>query len=144
MTEETMKLFQENDVSPMGGCLPMLLQMPILYGLYVMIYSSVELYHADFILWYDNLAAPDPFYVLPILMGVVMFGQQQMMNTAGSNTQAKIMTKVMPVIFTAFMLFLPSGLVLYYSINLLIGLGQQFYVRSQREAEEAAAEAEGA
>lgn len=129
MTEETMKLFKENDVSPMGGCLPMLLQMPILYGLYVMIYSSVELYEADFILWYTNLAAPDPYYVLPIIMGVVMFVQQGMMTSAGGNMQAKIMTKVMPFMFTGFMLFLPSGLVLYYSVNLIIGLGQQFYIR---------------
>jgi YidC/Oxa1 family membrane protein insertase len=129
MTEETMKLFRENDVSPMGGCLPMLLQMPILYGLYVMIYSSVELYEADFILWYTNLAAPDPFFVLPIIMGVVMFVQQGMMTSAGGNMQTKIMTKVMPFMFTGFMLFLPSGLVLYYSVNLIIGLGQQFYIR---------------
>lgn len=129
MTEETMKLFRENDVSPMGGCLPMLLQMPILYGLYVMIYSSVELYEAEFIFWYTNLAEPDPFYVLPVVMGVVMFIQQGMMSTAGSNMQAKVMTKVMPFMFTAFMLFLPSGLVLYYSVNLIIGLGQQFYIR---------------
>ena len=129
MTEETMKLFRENDVSPMGGCLPMLLQMPILYGLYVMIYNSVELYEASFMLWYTNLAAPDPYYVLPILMGVVMFVQQGMMGGAGANKQAQIMTKVMPVMFTAFMLFLPSGLVLYYSVNLMIGLGQQFYIR---------------
>jgi YidC/Oxa1 family membrane protein insertase len=131
MTEETMKLFRENDVSPMGGCLPMLLQMPILYGLYVMIYYSVELYQADFMLWYTNLAAPDPYYVLPLLMGAVMYVQQGMMGSAAgtTNMQAKVMTKVMPVMFTAFMLFLPSGLVLYYSINLMIGLGQQFYIR---------------
>lgn len=129
MTEETMKLFRENDVSPLGGCLPMLVQMPILYGLYIMIYYSVDLYHADFALWYTNLAAPDPYYVLPVVMGVVMFGQQSMMSGASGNTQAKIMSKVMPVMFTAFMLFLPSGLVLYYSTNLIIGLGQQFYIR---------------
>ena len=129
MTEETMKLFRENDVSPMGGCLPMLLQMPILYGLYVMIYYSVDIYHADFALWYTNLAEPDPYYVLPILMGIVMFVQQGMMTGATGNTQAKVMTKVMPFMFTAFMLFLPSGLVLYYSTNLAIGLGQQFYIR---------------
>ena len=129
MTEETMKLFREHDVSPMGGCLPMILQMPILYGLYVMIYNSVEIYQAHFLVW-GNLAAPDPYYVLPVSMGVIMFGQQQFMGAGGtSNMQAKIMTKVMPVMFTAFMLFLPAGLVLYYSINLLIGLGQQFYIR---------------
>jgi YidC/Oxa1 family membrane protein insertase len=136
MTEETMKLFRENDVSPMGGCLPMILQMPILYGLYVMIYNSVELYQANFLVW-TNLAAPDPYYVLPVSMGVIMFGQQQFMGAGGtSNMQAKIMTKVMPIMFTAFMLFLPAGLVLYYSINLLIGLGQQFYIRYEPDDED--------
>jgi YidC/Oxa1 family membrane protein insertase len=130
MTEKSMELFQEHDVSPMGGCLPMLVQMPFLYALYVMIYYSAELYHADFILWYTNLSAPDPTYALPILMGAVMFVQQGMMSQAAqANPQAKIMTKVMPVMFTVFMVFLPSGLVLYYSINLMIGIGQQLYVR---------------
>ncbi|MFB6264384.1 MAG: membrane protein insertase YidC [Bradymonadaceae bacterium] len=131
--EETQKLFRENDVSPLGGCLPMLLQMPILYGLFVMIYNSVELYQADFIFWYTNLAAPDPYYVLPVVMGLVMLGQQQFMSGASANPQAKIMTKVMPVMFTAFMLFLPAGLVLYYSVNLIIGLGQQLYIRMENE-----------
>lgn len=136
MTEETMKLFREHNVSPAGGCLPMLLQMPILYGLYVMIYNSVELYHADFALWYTNLAEPDPYYVLPILMGVVMFAQQQMSTVDQSNKQAAIMMKVMPVMFTAFMFFLPSGLVLYYALSLLIGVGQQYYVKKKFSGEE--------
>jgi len=136
MTEKSMELFQENDVSPMGGCLPMLVQMPFLYALYIMIYYSVELYHADFIFWYTNLSAPDPYYILPAVMGAVMFVQQGMMSGATqANPQAKIMTKVMPVMFTLFMVFLPSGLVLYYSINLLIGIGQQLYVRYGSDTE---------
>ncbi len=142
MGDETMKLFREHNVSPAGGCLPMLLQMPILYGLYVMIYNSVELYQADFILWYDNLAVHDPYYVLPALMGITMFAQQRMSTVDTSNKQAAMMMKVMPVMFTAFMAFLPSGLVLYYYFSLLIGVGQQFFVkqkfRNDGDAEEAA------
>ncbi|MFW5966848.1 MAG: membrane protein insertase YidC [Persicimonas sp.] len=130
-TEETMKIFRENNVSPAGGCLPMLLQMPILYGLFVMIYNSVELYEADFFLWYTNLAEPDPYYILPILMGVVMFAQQRMSTVDQTNKQAAMMMKIMPVMFTAFMLFLPSGLVLYYALSLLIGVGQQYWVRKK-------------
>ena len=139
MTEETMKLFREHDVSPLGGCLPMLLQMPILYGLYIMIYYSVELYHADFMLWYDNLSAPDPYYVLPVLMGVTMFAQQKMSSQSmgSQNQQAAVMMKVMPVVFTAFMLFLPAGLVLYYAISLIIGVGQQYYIKRKFSTQEA-------
>ena len=141
MGDETMKLFREHNVSPAGGCLPMLLQMPILYGLYVMIYNSVELYEADFMLWYTNLAVHDPYYVLPALMGITMFAQQRMSTVDSSNKQAAMMMKVMPVMFTAFMAFLPSGLVLYYFFSLLIGVGQQYFVkrkfRKDGDAEEA-------
>ncbi|MGM0557779.1 MAG: membrane protein insertase YidC [Myxococcota bacterium] len=141
MGDETMKLFREHNVSPAGGCLPMLLQMPILYGLYVMIYNSVELYEADFMLWYTNLAVHDPYYVLPALMGITMFAQQKMSTVDTSNKQAAMMMKVMPVMFTAFMAFLPSGLVLYYFFSLLIGVVQQYFVkrkfRTEGDAEKA-------
>lgn len=140
-TEETMALFKEHNVSPAGGCLPMILQMPFLYGLYVTIYNSVELYHAHFALWYTNLAAPDPYYVLPLLMGVVMFAQQKMSTVDTTNSQAAIMMKVMPIMFTAFMLFLPSGLVLYYALSLLIGVGQQYYIRQKYSSDDTEAAA---
>ena len=138
MTEETMKAFRENNVSPLG-CLPLLLQMPILYGLFVMIYNSVELYQAEF-LWYADLSAPDPYFILPVVMGAVMFIQQRitMSTAATTNPQMMIVMKVMPVAFTAFMLFLPAGLVLYYLLNLVMGLGQQFLIKRKfRLAEEA-------
>ena len=141
MTEETMKAFRENDVSPLG-CLPLLLQMPILYGLFVMIMNSVELYQANF-LWYSDLSAPDPWFILPIVMGAVMFVQQRitMATAASTNPQMMIVMKVMPVAFTAFMLFLPAGLVLYYLLNLLMGLSQQFLIKRKfRLAEEAVEE----
>ncbi|MFU8803978.1 MAG: membrane protein insertase YidC, partial [Bradymonadaceae bacterium] len=139
MTEETMKLFKENNVSPLG-CLPMLIQIPILYALFVMIYNSVELYQANFMLWYTDLSAPDPYFVLPILMGAVMVVQQRMTTVETPNPQMAMMLKIMPVMFTAFMLFLPSGLVLYYFVNLILGLGQQFWIKRKfRLADEAAA-----
>lgn len=140
LTEETMKLFAENKFNPLGGCLPMVLQMPILYGLYVMIVNSVELYQADFILWYTDLSAKDPYFVLPILMGVVMVVQQKfMMSTSAPNPQTKVMMQVMPIMFTAFMLFLPSGLVLYYFLNLILGVLQQWMIQRKfaKQAEEA-------
>lgn len=130
-TEETMKAFKKHNVSPAGGCLPMILQMPVLYGLYVCIYNSVDLYNANFMLWYTDLASPDPYYVLPLLMGVAMFFQQRLSTVDTSNQQAAMMMKIMPVMFTAFMIFLPSGLVLYYALSLLIGVGQQYFVRKK-------------
>ncbi len=133
LAEETMKLFKENKFNPLGGCFPMLLQMPILYGLFVMINNSVELYQANFILWYTDLSSSDPYFVLPILMGIMMLVQQHFMTPAssgGSQTQqAQAMMKFMPIMFTAFMLFLPSGLVLYYSLNLVLGIMQQWLIR---------------
>ncbi len=128
MTEETMKLFKEHNVSALG-CLPMLIQMPVLYGLFVMIYNSVELYQAHFALWYVDLSAPDPYFVLPILMGAIMVIQQRMTTIDTGNAQMAMMMKIMPIVFTAFMLFLPSGLVLYYFVNLVLGLGQQVWIK---------------
>ena len=144
LAEETMKLFQENSFNPLGGCFPMLLQMPILYGLYVMIINSVELYHAEFFLWYTDLSARDPYFVLPIFMGALMFAQQQFMTPQSTNpqqAQTQAMMKFMPIMFTAFMLFLPSGLVLYYSLNLVLGILQQYLIRRKfaRRREKAAA-----
>lgn len=146
LAEETMKLFKENSFNPLGGCLPMVLQMPILYGLYVMIINSVELFHADFFLWYTDLSARDPYFVLPLFMGVMMFLQQQFMtpkSTDPKQAQTQAMMKFMPIMFTAFMLFLPAGLVLYYSLNLVLGVLQQWLIRRKfarrREAKAAAA-----
>ena len=138
MTEETMRLFKENKVSPLG-CAPMLLQFPILLALYYMILNSVELYQANFALWYTDLSAPDPYFVLPILMGAVMFVQQSFMTVETPNPQMKTVMKIMPLTFTAFMLFLPSGVVLYYFVSLLIGLGQQWWIKKQFADKKAAA-----
>jgi YidC/Oxa1 family membrane protein insertase len=129
LTEETMKLYKEHNVSPLGGCLPMLLQMPIYIALYRMIYSSVELYKAGFALWINDMSRPDPTYVLPILMTAAMFGQQLLMPNTADNPQTKWMMRLMPVLMGAFMLVLPSGLVLYIFVSSLLGMLQQYLIR---------------
>ena len=136
--EETMKIFKEHGASPLG-CAPMFLQLPILIALYYMILYSVELYQADFMLWYTDLSAPDPYFVLPILMGVFMLAQQQLMTIDTGNKQMVMMMKIMPVMFTAFMLFLPSGVVLYYLISLIIGVVQQVLIKRSFKDKAAAA-----
>lgn len=133
LSEETMKLFRENGVS-MLGCAPMLIQMPILLAFYWTILYSAELFHADWALWYVDLSAADPYYILPVLMGGTMFLQQQMMPTPsapdGANAaMMKTMMKIMPITMTAFMLFLPAGVNLYYFLSLLIGVIQQYLIK---------------
>ncbi len=133
LSEETMKLFRANGVS-MFGCAPMLIQMPILLSFYWTILYSAELFHAEWALWYTDLSAADPYYILPVLMGGTMFLQQQMMPTPsapdGANAQMmKTMMKIMPITMTAFMLFLPAGVNLYYFLSLLIGVIQQYLIK---------------
>ncbi|MFQ8771736.1 MAG: membrane protein insertase YidC [Escherichia coli] len=107
-------LYKAEKVNPLGGCFPLLIQMPIFLALYYMLMGSVELRQAPFALWIHDLSAQDPYYILPILMGVTMFFIQKMSPTTVTDPmQQKIMT-CMPVIFTVFFLWFPSGLVLYY------------------------------
>lgn len=134
MTEETMKLYKEHNVSPFG-CLPMLLQMPIYIALYRTIYSSVELYNAEFVLWITDLSARDPYYILPVLMSITMVGQQLLTPQTIDNPQMKWVMRTMPIMFGIFMLVLPSGLVLYIFISSLLGIGQQWHIRRQFQAE---------
>jgi YidC/Oxa1 family membrane protein insertase len=138
LNQETMALYKRYKINPLGGCLPMLLQMPIWIALYRTIYSSVELYQAPLFLWIDDLSAPDRFFVLPIIMGVSMFAQQWMTPQAGMDeAQAKIMRWMMPIMFTGFMLFLPSGLVLYIFVNTVLSLGQQLLIQRNSTPKEA-------
>lgn len=127
LNQEMMTLFKENRVNPLGGCLPVLLQIPIFFALYQVLGHSIELYHSPFILWIHDLSQKDPFYVLPVLMGITMFIQQKITPTTMDPMQAKIML-AMPVIFTLFMLALPSGLTLYIFISTLFGIAQQLYL----------------
>ncbi|ROP56129.1 protein translocase subunit yidC [Enterobacter sp. BIGb0383] len=124
-SQEMMALYKAEKVNPLGGCFPLLIQMPIFLALYYMLMGSVELRHAPFALWIHDLSAQDPYYILPILMGVTMFFIQKMSPTTVTDPmQQKIMT-FMPVIFTVFFLWFPSGLVLYYIVSNLVTILQQ-------------------
>lgn len=124
---EVMKLMRENKVNPVGGCLPMLLQFPIFIALYQVLGHSIELYQAPFVFWIHDLSIKDPYYILPVLMGVTMFFQQKLSPTPSMDpTQAKLML-MMPLIFTFFMVSLPSGLTLYMFVGAVFGVIQQLY-----------------
>ena len=125
MSIETMALYKQEKVNPLGGCLPLLIQMPIFLSLFYMLGNTVELRHAPFILWIHDLSAQDPYYILPLLMGGTMFLIQKMSPTPVTDPlQQKLMT-YMPLIFTVFFLWFPSGLVLYYIVSNLFTIAQQ-------------------
>ena len=128
-----MELWKKEQVNPFGGCMPMLLQMPVFLGIFWVLNESVELRQAAFILWYDDLSKMDPYFLLPLLMGAAMFVQQLLtpMQTADP-AQAK-MLKFMPVIFTVFFLWFPAGLVLYYTANSVLSILQQWVITKQVE-----------
>lgn len=131
LAEEQMKLFKSSGTSPFGGCLPMLLQMPIWIALYRTISGSVELYRAPFALWINDLSERDPYFVMPLALGVTMYVQQMMTPTTNDNPQMQTVMKIMPIMFTAMMLFLPSGLVLYIFVNNILSIAQQMVIRRQ-------------
>jgi len=128
--QETMTLYKQNRVNPMSGCLPMLIQIPVFFALYRVLYEAIELRHADFIFWLTDLSAKDPYYITPVVMGVTMFIQQKMTPSTMDPTQQKIFL-MMPVIFTALFLSFPSGLVIYWLINNLLTIAQQYYIHKK-------------
>ncbi len=126
LNAEMMGLFKANKVNPVSGCLPMLLQMPVYFALYRVLYNSIELYQAPFFAFYKDLSAPDPYFISPVLLGIFMVLQQKLTPpTTQDPAQAKMMM-LMPVMFSAFMLFLPSGLVLYIFVNTFMTVIQQY------------------
>ncbi len=137
LSQEMMALYKREKANPLGGCLPMLLQMPVFIALYWVLFESVELRHAPFMLWIQDLSAMDPYFILPILMGVTMYVQQSLNPPVPDPTQAKIM-KIMPVFFTAIFLFFPAGLVLYWFVNNGLSILQQYIVNKQVEGKAAA------
>lgn len=126
-SQEMMNLYKTEKINPLGGCLPVLVQMPVFLALYWVLLESVELRHAPWILWIKDLSAMDPYYVLPLLMGATMFFQQKLNPPPPDPMQAKIM-QWMPVMFTFFFLWFPSGLVLYYIVNNLLSIAQQYVI----------------
>lgn len=131
-SQAMMELYKKEGANPLGGCLPILLQMPVFLALYWTLMESVELRHAPFMLWINDLSAMDPYFVLPILMGISMFVTQMLQPEPPDPVQAKVF-KFMPIMFTFFFLWFPSGLVLYWFINNLLSIMQQWYVTRQIE-----------
>jgi YidC/Oxa1 family membrane protein insertase len=125
---ETMNLYKAHGVSPFGGCLPSLIQMPIWIALYSTLNYAVELFRAPFIFHIHDLTAKDPYYITPLLMGSVMFLQMRMSPSGADQQQQQMMSFMMPIMFTAFSLFLPAGLALYMLTSYLIGILQQLYI----------------
>lgn len=123
--QEMMALYKAEKVNPLGGCLPLVIQMPIFLALYYMLSGSIELRHAPFALWIHDLSAQDPYYILPILMGISMFFIQKISGSTVSDPMQKKIMNLMPVIFTIFFLWFPSGLVLYYIVSNLVTIIQQ-------------------
>ncbi len=128
-----MDLYRTHKVNPFGGCLPIVVQIPVFFGLYRGLMVAIELRHAPFFWWIQDLAAKDPYYVTPILMGVTMLLQQKMSPTTGDAMQAKMML-FMPIIFTFMFLNFPAGLVLYWLVNNVLSIGQQYMVMKKTEA----------
>lgn len=132
LSQAMMELYKKEKINPLGGCLPILVQMPVFIALYWTLMESVELRHAGWILWIKDLSLLDPYYILPLLMGVTMYIQQSLNPAPQDPMQAK-MLKFMPVIFTVFFLWFPAGLVLYWLSNNVLSIAQQWAITRQIE-----------
>jgi YidC/Oxa1 family membrane protein insertase len=131
LNREMLTMMKSHGYNPMAGCLPMIIQLPIFFALYRVLYSSIELYHAPFIFWIKDLSSHDPFYVTPVLLSLTMFVQQKLTpNTATDPAQAKMM-QLMPLIFGAFMLALPAGLTVYMLVNAIASIIQQMILNKK-------------
>jgi len=127
LNQAMMELYKSEKVNPLGGCLPILIQIPVFIALYWVLLGSVEMRQAPFMLWLNNLSAPDPYFVLPLIMGVSMFIQQKLNPAPPDPMQAKVMMSL-PFIFTVFFAFFPSGLVLYWTVNNVLSIAQQWHI----------------
>ena len=127
LNKAVMELYRDHKVNPLGGCLPMLVQIPVFFALYKALMYSIELRHAPFMMWITDLSDKDPYYVTPLIMGVTMFVQQKMTPSNMDEMQQKIML-ALPVVFTFMFLSFPSGLVLYWLVNNILTIGQQAYI----------------
>ena len=127
LNQAMMELYKTEKINPLGGCLPIVIQIPVFIALYWVLLESVELRQAPFILWIHNLSAPDPYYILPLIMGVSMFIQSKLNPAPPDPMQAKIMMSL-PFVFTVFFAFFPAGLVLYWTVNNILSIAQQWYI----------------
>lgn len=133
MQKAMMELYKKEKINPMSGCFPILVQIPVFIALYWVLLESVELRQAPFMLWIKDLSAADPYFVLPLVMGITMFLQQKLNPTPMDETQKMIM-KVLPVVFTVFFLFFPAGLVLYWVVNNILSISQQWVITRRIES----------
>lgn len=137
LSQEMMKLYQKEKINPLGGCLPIVIQIPVFIALYWVLVESVELRQAPWILWINDLTQKDPYFILPLLMGVSMFVQQKL-NPAPVDPMQKKIFQWLPVIFTVFFAFFPAGLVLYWFVNNLLSIVQQSIITRRVEKQMAA------
>ena len=122
-----MDLYKQEKINPLGGCLPVVVQIPVFIALYWVLLSSVEMRNAPWILWIKDLSVPDPYFILPIIMAVSMFVQTRLNPTPPDPLQAKIMLW-MPIIFSVMFFFFPAGLVLYWVVNNILSIAQQWQI----------------
>jgi len=127
LSKAMMELYRKEKINPASGCLPILIQMPVFIALYWVLLESVELRQAPWMLWIDDLSVRDPFFILPVLMGVTMLIQQRLNPAPPDPVQAKIMM-VLPIVFTVFFAFFPAGLVIYWFTNNLLSIAQQWRI----------------
>jgi len=133
MGQEVMALYKKHKVNPLSGCLPILIQIPVFFALYKTLLMSIEMRHAPFIGWIHDMSVQDPYFVLPLVMGLSMFIQQRLNPQPTDPIQAKVM-QFLPVLFTALFLFFPAGLVLYWVVNNILSIIQQWYVLKAKQA----------
>lgn len=133
MSQAMMELYRKEKVNPMGGCLPLLLQMPIFLALYWVLMESVELRHADFVLWITDLSTKDPYFVLPILTGASMYLLQKLQPTTITDPMQQKIMQWMPVAMSVFFLWFPAGLVLYWLVSNVITLVQAKIIYASME-----------
>ncbi len=134
--QKMMKLYKEEKINPLGGCLPIFVQMPVFIALYWVLLYSVEMRQAPFMLWIEDLSAQDPYFILPIIMGVTMYIQQKLNPSAMMDEMQQKVMKMLPFIFTIFFLWFPAGLVLYWVVNNILSVAQQWYITRKIEAGE--------
>ena len=124
----TMEFYRKEKINPLGGCLPILIQMPVFMGLYWVLLESVELRQAPWIMWFNDLSVMDPYYVLPLLMGLSMYIQQRLNPPAVTDPMQQKIFQFLPVVFTVMFLFFPAGLVLYWVVNNVLSIIQQYVI----------------
>ena len=129
--KETMAFYRKEKINPLGGCLPMLIQMPVFMGLYWVLQESVELRQAPWILWFKDLSIKDPYFVLPLIMGASMFIQQKLNPPAVQDPMQQKIFTYLPVVFTVMFLFFPAGLVLYWVVNNILSIFQQWFINKK-------------